>query len=128
MVNDYGKEGPARDAKALLDKQIKKWMNEKGITKYQVGKKHVTCELFLDVGLFDEYTCTAKASACWGEDQAEAVAENAVADDDDEFEKPPAPPRKAEVAPETAATVAAARDATQEDAVKTAEIGPAKCF
>lgn len=64
-VNDYGKEGPARDAQALLDKYIAEWTKEKGITKYTTGKKTVTCELFLDVGLFDEHTCKAVASVCW---------------------------------------------------------------
>ena len=64
-VNDYGKDGPAKDAKALLDKYAAKWTAERGIKKFTVGKKDVTCELFLDVGLFDEYTCKAAASVCW---------------------------------------------------------------
>ena len=51
-VNDYGKEGPSRDAQALLDKYIEKWAKEKGIKKYKTGKKDVTCELFLDVIVF----------------------------------------------------------------------------
>ncbi len=90
----------------MLDRYIKKWTAEKGITNFQVGKKQVKCELFLDVGLFEEYTCTAKASVCWGEDQANAAAgsgttdtaaadsttaNNAVANDDDDFEFPPPP-------------------------------------
>ena len=64
-VNDYGKEGPTRDAKALLDKHIATWAKDKGIKTYTVGKKTVTCELFLDFGLFDEHTCKAQASVCW---------------------------------------------------------------
>lgn len=64
-VNDYGKEGPTNDAKRLLDKYIAKKMAEKGITKYTTGKKDVTCELFLDVLLFDEHTCKAEATVCW---------------------------------------------------------------
>ena len=64
-VNDYGKDGPTRDAKALLDKYIERWTAEQGIKKYTVGKKDVKCELFLDVGLFDEHTCKATASVCW---------------------------------------------------------------
>ncbi|MEJ2117701.1 MAG: hypothetical protein P8Y67_11995 [Alphaproteobacteria bacterium] len=64
-VNDYGKEGPTRDAKALLDKYIARWTKEQGIKKYRTGKKHVTCKLFLDLVLFDEYTCRASASVCW---------------------------------------------------------------
>ncbi|MBI1384791.1 MAG: hypothetical protein GC150_07775 [Rhizobiales bacterium] len=64
-VNDYGKEGPMRDAEALLDKYIASWAAENGIKKYRVGKKTTTCKLFLDVILFDEHTCTATASVCW---------------------------------------------------------------
>ncbi len=64
-VNDYGKEGPSRDAQALLDNYIQRWTAEQGIKKYTVGKKDVACELFLDVGLFDEHTCKATANVCW---------------------------------------------------------------
>ena len=64
-VNDYGKEGPTRDAKALLDKYIAEWTAERGIKKYRVGKKDVTCELYLDLIIFDEHTCKAEASVCW---------------------------------------------------------------
>lgn len=66
-VNDYGKDGPTKDAKELLDKDIAKWAADNGVEKYTVGKKTVKCELFLDVILFDEHTCTASASVCWGE-------------------------------------------------------------
>jgi hypothetical protein len=71
-VNDYGKEGPMRDAKALLDKSIARWAKEKGIKTYRTGKKHVTCELYLDLGVFDEYTCKAVATVCWGAKRAAA--------------------------------------------------------
>ncbi len=64
-VNDYGKKGPAADAQRLLDKYIADWTRSKGIKKYTTGKKTVSCELYLDVGLFDEYTCRAVASVCW---------------------------------------------------------------
>lgn len=64
-VNDYGKDGPTKDAKQLLDKYIKEWTAERGISNYTTGKKDVTCELFLDVILFDEYTCRAEANVCW---------------------------------------------------------------
>jgi hypothetical protein len=67
-VNDYGKEGPTRDAKNLLDKHIATWAAEQGIEKYSVGKKDVSCELFLNLILFDEHTCTATATVCWGPD------------------------------------------------------------
>ncbi|MFM2423214.1 MAG: hypothetical protein RL291_1744 [Pseudomonadota bacterium] len=66
-VNDYGKEGPTRDAKALLDKYIASWTAERGIKGYRVGKKSVSCTLFLDLIVFDEYTCKAEASVCWNE-------------------------------------------------------------
>lgn len=65
-VNDYGKEGPMRDALALLDVHIKKQMDERGVKKYTTGKKSVTCKLYLDLIVFDEYTCTAVANVCWG--------------------------------------------------------------
>ena len=66
-VNDYGKEGPTRDAKNLLDKYIATWTKEKGIAKYTVGKKDVKCELFLNFIVFDEHTCQASALVCWGD-------------------------------------------------------------
>ncbi len=64
-VNDYGKDGPTRDAKNLLDKYVAKWAADRKITGYKMGPKDVTCELFLDVILFDEYTCKAAATVCW---------------------------------------------------------------
>ena len=66
-VNDYGKDGPTKDAMKLLDTYIAKWMAERGIKKYSTGKKSVSCELFLDFGVFDEHTCKAEASVCWGD-------------------------------------------------------------
>ncbi len=68
-VNDYGKDGPIRDAKTLLDKYIATWMTERGIKSYTTGKKDVTCELFLDFGVFDEHTCKAAATVCWPDGQ-----------------------------------------------------------
>jgi hypothetical protein len=67
LVNDYGKEGPTRDAKNLLDKYIVSWTKEKGIKNYTVGKKDVKCELFLNFIIFDEHTCEATALVCWGD-------------------------------------------------------------
>ncbi len=116
-VNDYGKDGPTNDAKNLLDKHIAEWAAKNGVTAYQTGKKSVSCELFLDVILFDEHTCTASASVCWGDgvkpnnktgaqsaESTPAAAEEATGD------APPAPVRKAEalgIAPQQAATAAA---------------------
>ena len=64
-VNDYGKDGPTNDAKKLLDTYIAKWAIDNGVKKYTTGKKTVSCELYLDVGIFDEHTCKAEASVCW---------------------------------------------------------------
>ena len=77
-VNDYGKEGPTRDAKKLLDKYIAQWTAERGIKRYRVGKKTVTCKLFLDFGFFDEHTCKATATFCWkgGSSRPRRVANN----------------------------------------------------
>jgi hypothetical protein len=77
-VNDYGKDGPTNDAKSLLDKYIAKWAADNGIKNYTTGKKDVKCELFLDVGLFDEHTCRAEASVCWGDGKAPAAAKKAA--------------------------------------------------
>ena len=64
-VNDYGKDGPTKDAKALLDTYIAKWTAERGIKKYTTGKKDVSCELYLNLIVVDEHTCKAEASVCW---------------------------------------------------------------
>jgi len=64
-VNDYGIEVPKRDSQRLLDEYIKEWTAERGIENYTVGKKDVSCELFLDFGFFDEHTCRAEAPVCW---------------------------------------------------------------
>jgi len=64
-VNDYGKDGPTKDAKNLLDKYVAKWAADRKITGYNMGPKEVTCELFLDFIVFDEYTCKAAATVCW---------------------------------------------------------------
>lgn len=65
-VNDYGKDGPTNDAKSLLDKLISDKMAEKGVKDYHTGKKNVSCEMFLNFIVFDEHTCTAEATVCWG--------------------------------------------------------------
>jgi len=94
-VNDYGKEGPTRDAKNLLDKYIADWAKEKGIKNYTVGKKDVSCELFLDFIVFDEHTCKASARVCWGEGGAPAAPAAPAAPP--ALKKPPAA-KKADVA------------------------------
>lgn len=72
-VNDYGKDGPTKDAKSLLDKYIAEWTAQRGIAKYNVGKKDVSCELFLDFIVFDEHTCKAEATVCWSGDETLAA-------------------------------------------------------
>jgi hypothetical protein len=67
LVNDYGKDGPTKDAQDLLDKHVAEWAAQNGIKDYTIGKKDVKCELFIDVILFDEHTCTASANVCWDE-------------------------------------------------------------
>lgn len=64
-VNDYGKDGPTKDAKALLDGYVAKWATANGIKTYKMGAKSVDCKLFLDFIVFDEHTCTASANVCW---------------------------------------------------------------
>ena len=64
-VNDYGKDGPTRDAQNLLDKYIADWTKAQGIKRYTVGKKDVSCELFLNLVVVDEHTCKATAQVCW---------------------------------------------------------------
>jgi hypothetical protein len=73
-VNDYGKDGPTKDAKELLDKYIADWAKQRGIGKYTTGKKDVSCELFLDFGFFDEHTCKAEATVCWPDGGAPVTA------------------------------------------------------
>lgn len=64
-VNDYGKDGPTKDAKQLLDKYIAKWTSDRGIKKYTTGAKKVNCELYLNLIVVDEHTCRAEADVCW---------------------------------------------------------------
>lgn len=87
-VNDYGKDGPTKDAKDLLEKYVAKWAAEQGIAKYSIGKKDVKCELFLDFIVFDEHTCRAEASVCWDEKGAAAKPSVASAKPEATDEKP----------------------------------------
>jgi len=123
-VNDYGKEGPTNDAKNLLDKHITEWASQNGVTDYQTGKKSVNCELFLDVILFDEHTCTASATVCWGPDAKKLGAQAAaVSEDDRSAGAPPPPVRKAEALGQAApqqAEAAPAATAADADASATA--------
>jgi hypothetical protein len=71
-VNDYGKDGPTKDANKLLDKYISDWTKSKGIKGATVSKRDVSCELFLDFVVFDEHTCKASALVCWSGSPASA--------------------------------------------------------
>jgi hypothetical protein len=77
LVNDYGKDGPSKDAQDLLDKHVAEWAAQNGIKNYTIGKKDVKCELYIDVLLFDEHTCTASANVCWDEPGKEKPAKSA---------------------------------------------------
>ena len=128
-VNDYGKEGPTNDAKNLLDKHISEWAAQNGVAAYQTGKKSVNCELFLDVILFDEHTCTASANVCWGDGVKpnNKGAEQAEATDAGNGEIPPAPVSKAAALgiPAQQQTAAApAADAAAAPAVDAAPTAP----
>ncbi len=113
-VNDYGKVGPTNDAKTLLDKQIADNMAKRGVKTYSVGKKDVTCELFLDFGVFDEYTCKAAATVCWGGETAagavEAKAATGAPITTGATAKEPAPAKKATATKKSPAAPAADTD------------------
>lgn len=133
-VNDYGKDGPTKDAKDLLDKFIAKTMAERGITDYKTGPKNVTCELFLNFIVFDEHTCKAEANVCWGgSTPGPAGAETAAtAPAVKTASKPKAAPKEVTAAApaakpaakeETAAAPAAKPDAKDETAAAPSETG-----
>ena len=104
-VNDYGKDGPTNDAKALLDKYIAQKMSEKGIKKYTTGKKDVKCELYLNLIVFDEHTCRAEASVCW--DGAPLPKSETLAGELDKTAGKPKPAADKSAAPKPAASKAA---------------------
>jgi hypothetical protein len=115
-VNDYGKEGPTKDSQDLLDKHIATWAAEQGIEKFTVGKKDVSCELFLNLIVVDEHTCTARATVCWGGDKLPSAQEAKSKG----AEKTAA---KADAAPDAASPDAAAK---AKDAAKSAKAPDAK--
>jgi hypothetical protein len=125
-VNDYGKEGPTNDAKNLLDKHISEWATQNGVTAYQTGKKSVSCELFLDVILFDEHTCTASANVCWGDGVKpnNKGAEQVEVPDAGNGEIPPAPVSKAAALGIPAQQQTAAAPATDAAAAPAVDAAP----
>ena len=94
-VNDYGKDGPTKDAKELLDKHISEWATQQGIKDYKTGPKSVNCELFLNFVVFDEHTCTASANVCWNDGKGKSTPETAAISPEDGEAVPPTPIRKA---------------------------------
>lgn len=127
-VNDYGKDGPTNDAKNLLDKHISEWAAQNGVSDYSTGKKTVSCELFLDVILFDEHTCTASATVCWGPDAKKLGAQSAAAPEGDaagaSAGAPPAPVRKAHAMGHATEQAAAAAAAPAAEAASAAAAAP----
>lgn len=77
LVNDYGKDGPTKDAQNLLEKHVAEWAAQNGVKNYTIGKKDVSCELYLNLIVFDEHTCTASANVCWDEPGAAAPEKKA---------------------------------------------------
>jgi hypothetical protein len=102
-VNDYGKDGPTKDSQDLLDKHIATWAAEQGIEKFTVGKKETTCELFLNLIVVDEHTCTTRATVCWGGDKLPTAQQAKAAPKD-------TPAKPAEKAGEKSAEVAKTAD------------------
>jgi hypothetical protein len=121
-VNDYGKDGPTRDAKSLLDKLIATKMSEKGVKDFHTGKKDVSCELFLNFIVFDEHTCTASATVCWGGSSLPKGEQTSASTEDDKEAKPAkkaadaeehqAPKKKKELAKKSEAAVEKKKTAT----------------
>src|SRR5512137_1204837 len=79
LVNDYGKDGPTKDAQELLDKHVAEWAAQNKIKDYKTGPKSVNCELFLNFVVFDEHTCTASANVCWNDGKGNSTPETAAA-------------------------------------------------
>ena len=107
-VNDYGKDGPTKDAKGLLDKYIAKWAADHKIATYRTGTKDVKCDLFLNFIVFDEHTCRAEATVCWdGAPVTPAVKAEGAPDAKPAIPKASAVKRAAAPASPTAADAAA---------------------
>jgi hypothetical protein len=117
LVNDYGKDGPTKDAQDLLDKHVAEWAAQNGIKDYTIGKKDVKCELYIDVILFDEHTCTASANVCWDEPGKEKPAKSAKVKN--------APEQSKAAQTEKTSSEKPADEAVKQSAEKTPEAAPA---
>ena len=133
-VNDYGKDGPTRDAKQLLDTYIAKWTADRGIKKYRTGPKDVNCELFLNLIVFDEHTCRAEATVCWDGPAVPGTVQAAAPGEATKTAAPaPAPgvirksavPRPTPTEPPKAEAPAAAPTVPAAPAPKSAAVAPA---
>jgi len=113
LVNDYGKDGPTKDAKELLDKMIAGKMAERGVKDYKTGAKSVKCELFLNFVVFDEHTCTAEATVCWGGSDLPKSQQAKAEETGDETAKPTAHEKHSKKSKDE---VAKASDDTSSDA------------
>ena len=123
-VNDYGKDGPTKDARNLLDSYATKWTSERGIKKFSVGPKEVSCELFLNFIVFDEHTCTATANVCWeGSVPAPVKEASGATPFVNKAATAGAQPKARAAVPATAAPAAAAGSAT--GGVTTGSVKPA---
>lgn len=118
-VNDYGKDGPTKDAKELLDKLIQSKMTERGVSDFRTGKKTVSCELFLNFIVFDEHTCTAEATVCWGGSSLPGSEQSSA----DDVAAEPAKKTASDVTP--AETKPAKKSVTKEATVHTDSAAPA---
>ena len=131
LVNDYGKDGPTKDAKELLDKDIAKKMAAQGVKTYKVGTKSVKCELFLNFIVFDEHTCTAEATVCWdgtelpkseqakaGDTATPAVSKTTTGSVEKPAAKPAAKSTESKTSAPAAATAEKAADKPKDDAPK----------
>jgi hypothetical protein len=119
-VNDYGKDGPTKDAKELLDKHIAEWAAQQKIKDYKTGTKSVNCELFLNFVVFDEHTCTASANVCWNDGKGSSTPD--ATSDEATGDVPPTPIRKAALTGQDKTTAATAK--TPPAATETAPAAP----
>lgn len=124
LVNDYGKDGPTKDAQELLDKHVAEWAAQNNVKNYTVGKKDVSCELFLNFIVFDEHTCTASANVCWDEPGA-APAEKTASEKAAPEKKKAAEKKSSEKKPAKAEAKTAAQPAETAKPIETGTVTPA---
>jgi hypothetical protein len=124
LVNDYGKDGPTKDAQDLLDKHVAEWAAQNGIKNYTIGKKDVSCELFLDFIVFDEHTCTASANVCWDEPGKSAQPKSVKAKDSSATKSADNEKKSSKTAAPAAEKSADAPEAAAPSAIETGTVTP----